>query len=405
MNRLLGMANVRAALCSWMLDIVDNLFFVIVMPLMINEGMFDLKTGGLFVTVALISSAAGGVLAGGLADAIGRRSATTVFISCYSAAMLLMGTVPYSFAGFLVLRVISGFGLGGTWTAAETWIVESVRGSFDRRAVSSYFQMSGGIGYIAGALLASLVIYLAGWRLLFVIAGGLGGWLLWYVWQRGSETLPAELRRPLSARAVDYRPLLAVRLRRSTLIFLISIILLQAASWGIFSQVSVFLAAAETAGGMGVAGQHLPLYMIIYQTGMWLGAYAVRLFNRRPAAVYRLYCLAGFAVYAGFYLAPAAATFVFLFLSGAAMGVHGIVPYMLSLYYRQEIRSRAGGLIYSLGRGIGGVMPYLNTYLIVSCQALRLPFLLIAAVMLLSGLVLSLLPPPPVPRAAESQPG
>jgi MFS family permease len=115
-----------AGFMGWALDGFD--FMVLPLALSAIAATFAVSQGaaGLIVTVSLIVSAFGGILAGYLADRIGRVNTLMITIGLYSVGTFLSGLSP-SYELLLVFRAIQGLGFGGEWAAGAILVSEMSR--------------------------------------------------------------------------------------------------------------------------------------------------------------------------------------------------------------------------------------------------------------------------------------
>ncbi|MGW2339553.1 MFS transporter [Streptomyces sp. NPDC001661] len=130
----------------------------------------------------------GGVIAGRLADRLGRRPVLSGTVLIMSAATCLIGLIPsYNAIGvaapvlLTVCRLAQGLAAGGEYAGAVSFVVEY--GPRQRRGLyASFVSMSVFLGLMAGsaatALLTSVLsadaMHSWGWRLLFLIAVPMG---------------------------------------------------------------------------------------------------------------------------------------------------------------------------------------------------------------------------------------
>jgi len=136
--------------------------------------------------VAIITSAGfggmflGGILGGRIADLVGRKRGLAIFILIYTTASLLNAFV-WDTASLVVLRVMTGIGIGAMTVIANTYISEMFPARVRGKYLASILTI-GLIGIPATALVARIVIPLApwGWRCVFVW-GSLGAVSLCYL--------------------------------------------------------------------------------------------------------------------------------------------------------------------------------------------------------------------------------
>lgn len=177
-----------AGFMGWALDGFD--FMVLPLALSAIAATFAVSQGaaGLIVTVSLIVSAFGGILAGYLADKIGRVNTLMITIGLYSVGTFLSGLSP-SYELLLVFRAIQGLGFGGEWAAGAILVSEMSRPD-QRGRVLGMIQSAWAIGW-GGAVIAYTIVFSLvgpelGWRVLFWL-GILPGLLVLYIRRKVSE--------------------------------------------------------------------------------------------------------------------------------------------------------------------------------------------------------------------------
>jgi MFS family permease len=177
-----------AGFMGWALDGFD--FMVLPLALSAIAATFAVSQGaaGLIVTVSLIVSAFGGILAGYLADRIGRVNTLMITIGLYSVGTFLSGLSP-SYELLLVFRAIQGLGFGGEW-AAGAILVSEMSHPDQRGRVLGMIQSAWAIGW-GGAVIAYTIVFSLvgpelGWRVLFWL-GILPALLVLYIRRKVSE--------------------------------------------------------------------------------------------------------------------------------------------------------------------------------------------------------------------------
>src|SRR5258705_49775 len=76
---------------GWSLDAMDTQMYALVLPTLLAEWSLSKAQGGSLGTVSLLASALGGVIAGHLADRIGRVKVLQISILWFSAFTFLSG--------------------------------------------------------------------------------------------------------------------------------------------------------------------------------------------------------------------------------------------------------------------------------------------------------------------------
>jgi len=158
-----------SSFAGWSLDAYDYMIFTFALTAI--AATFGLNRGqtGLIGTVTLVVSAFGGMLAGLLADRIGRVRTLMVTIGVYSVFTLLSG-FSQSYGQLLLFRALQGLGFGGEWAAGAILIAE-LSDPVQRGRALGWIQSAWAIGW-GLANLAFLVVFSLdhdkqAWRFLF----------------------------------------------------------------------------------------------------------------------------------------------------------------------------------------------------------------------------------------------
>ncbi|MEU9059200.1 MFS transporter [Streptomyces sp. NPDC048430] len=121
------------------------------------------------VTSGVLSMAAGGAVAGPLADRYGRKGVTVVGVLIFGLATAAMGLAT-SIEVLAILRAVACAGLGAVAPAVMTVIADSTPAH--RRAQMVTLTFSGvAVGTVGGGFLASAVIPAYGWPALLALCG------------------------------------------------------------------------------------------------------------------------------------------------------------------------------------------------------------------------------------------
>lgn len=350
-----------ACFLGWALDAMDVQLFAFVIPSLL--GLWGMTKGqaGIIGTSALICSAIGGVLAGGLADRIGRVRVLKIAILWFSLFTGL-SAFTHNFYELLITRSLQGIGFGGEWAAGAVLIGEVVAKEIRGRAVGSV-QAGWPVGYAIAALsywiLYSVMPEHLAWRALFIVGVVPGLLVVWM--RRNIEDSKA------FTDAAAYR-------EKSSMLSTFSLIF----SRGVFK--STALASLMAAGALG--GNYTILtWLVTYLrqtqaltvnlTSIFL---AVNLFGSFCGYVGMAYMSDWLGRRVTFAFSAAAATVTVLIytqlhlplfgllLLGFPLGLFqsGIVSGMGACFtelFPAQIRGTAGGFSYNFGRGIGALVP------------------------------------------------
>jgi MFS family permease len=171
-----------ASFMGWALDAFD--FQVFSLALTAIAATFALSKGqsGLIATVTLVVSAIGGVVAGTLADRIGRVRTLMVTIAVYAIFTFLSGLAP-NYGLLLTFRALQGLGFGGEWAAGAILVAE-VANPVQRGRVLGMVQSAWAIGWGLAVVMYTIIFSLVrpelAWRILFML-GILPALLILYV--------------------------------------------------------------------------------------------------------------------------------------------------------------------------------------------------------------------------------
>ncbi len=150
---------------GWMFDAMDQGMVSGVMAAIGKDWALTTSQLGLLGSIGMLGMALGAALSGMAADRWGRKTVIMWTLIIYGVASGLSGfAVNYSM--LLVLRFVTGFGLGGELPAASTLVSEfSPTRSRGRNVI--FLESFWAWGWIAAALVAYLLIPVYGWRMAF----------------------------------------------------------------------------------------------------------------------------------------------------------------------------------------------------------------------------------------------
>lgn len=350
-----------AAQLGWMLDAMDFLLFIFALRAIQKDFGFADSSMGLLTTVALVASAAGGILFGRLADRIGRVRAMSLSILVYSIATALLATSG-SLWELMLWRTFVGLGMGGEWSSGSVLVAETWPSAHRAKAVG-LMQAGWAIGALAAAGLSALVLEPYGWRVLFVI-GAFPALIALYIRRTIEE--PA-IWRERSARGEAQPAFLTIfrsphTKRTLTATLLSSCVLI--AYWGLTSWLPAFLATPVAEGGAGLTLTKSALWMILIQVGAFFGYTTFGLvadrFGRRPA--FTMFMVGASIVVPSYALLaskPAVLIAVGPLVGYFAHGYFSLFGALLAELFPTSIRATAQGFCYNAGRLASAAAPYL----------------------------------------------
>jgi MFS family permease len=337
---------------------MDFVIYLMAIPALEKEFHFDSRFSGLLATVALLSSAFGGIFFGWFADRVGRTRALSATILIYSFASL--GTATAQDMTQLVLwRTLLGLGMGGEWSAGAALVSESVPAQHRGKAIG-LMQSGWALGYILAAVLAAFILPVLGWRPLFAV-GVTPALLVFWIRRKLKEpevwTARSAGPRPRSW-SLLFSPAYLSRTLRAT--FLAAAVMF--GYWGLFSWLPAFLASSPEKGGAGLTVVKTALWIIPMQLGAFAGyltfGFLSDKLGRRPSVAGFLVVAAILVPIYGFYArSPMTLLFLGPLLGFFGHGYFSVFGALLAELFPTSARAMAQGLCYNCGRALSALAP------------------------------------------------
>lgn len=365
-----GRSAFKAAYLGFALDAFDLL--IVTFALSAIAATFGLSQGqtGLVLTVTLVASAFGGILAGILADRIGRARTLMVTVGVYSLFTLLSG-LAQTYEQLLVFRALQGLGFGGEWATGAALVAEFSKPEHRGRLLG-WVQSAWSLGWALAAIAFTVVFSLAepetAWRILFFL-GTLPALLILYIRAnvRDSdiyvETRRAEQERnpeALASHATEspLRQLFRRDLRKTTLA---SFLLATGIQGGTYLQVTWLPLFLQQARDLSVV--NTGAYLLVMIVGSFVGyassGYVHDWLGRRPT--FALFVTGSIVFLLLYTLIPAGSNTLLLLLSFplgyfAYASYGGFGSYFAELFPTRA-RAAGQGFAYNSGRAVGAFFP------------------------------------------------
>src|SRR5215472_1002667 len=112
-----------AAGLGWMMDAMDFVLYLMAITTLEKEFGFGPAMAGVLASVALLTSSAGGLIFGVLADYLGRAKALMATIFIYSLCSLGTAT-SQNLTQLIIWRALLGLGMGGEWSSGAVLVSE-----------------------------------------------------------------------------------------------------------------------------------------------------------------------------------------------------------------------------------------------------------------------------------------
>ncbi|MDP9381401.1 MAG: MFS transporter [Chloroflexota bacterium] len=415
----LGRGHRRVTLLSglgWMFDAMDIGLLSFVLVVIAREwGLSDRQVGAA-ISAGLFGMFVGAAASGTLADRYGRKPVMLVTLLFYSIATGLTALV-WSYAALLVLRFITGLGLGGELPVASTLVAE-VAPARQRGRLIVLLESFWAYGWILAALIGYLVVPQYGWRIAFVIGALPALYVL--VLRRSLPESPRYLLRQgrreearevaaqfgVTADGVDdtvatppggggLRQLWSGEYSRRTVMLWVLWFGMVFSYYGIFTWLPQILATQENYG-IARSFEFVLIITLAQVPGYFSAAYLVEKWGRKPTLVtYLLGCTVA-ALLFGLRGLGAEASTTELILWGSLvsffnLGAWGVVYGYTPELYPTAIRGSGAGWAAGVGR-MGGILgPYLVGLMLGQGLGTLAVFVMFAAVLLIIAADVALL--------------
>ena len=352
-----GRRTFWACTAGWTLDGMDFMLFPLVIGTLVTVFHSDLKTMGGIVSLTVLCSAAGGWLAGYLADRVGRVRTMQITILLFSVGSLL-SAFAQDLTQLTLCRVLLGVGFGGEAAVAAVTLSEVVVARHRGRAMGFYqssYAVGWGLALLAQALTFSLFTPDVAWRVMFGI-GALPALLIFFI-RRNVEEPPISLaaRKTHTASFVE---VFSASNIRATITGSLLTIGAQGGFYALMTWVPQYLRAERKISILASTPYLMALIFgcwIGYVSGGWLSDR----FGRRP--VFLLFSsAAAMAVYVYTHV-PLTDTEVMILslpLGFFAVGYYSALMACLNEMFPTRVRGAGVGFTYNAGRAVGGLFPF-----------------------------------------------
>jgi MFS transporter, putative metabolite:H+ symporter len=372
---------------GWAADAMEVLLVSFAMPSMKAEWSLSNAQTGLLATAIFIGMLAGALFWGRLADKVGRKVCFMLTIAFYSLFGALSALSP-SFEWFLVLRILTGFGVGGAlpvdYGMYSEYLPPENRG---RRLV--FLEAFWALGSILAAGIAWAVVPSFGWRWMFAFSA-LPGFILiaarsgvpesprfLFTRGRGSEAravlervaaangtaLPeGELSPPPGKAQATSLDLLSPKLRRTTLLLWLVWFMISIGYYGAFTWLPSFFRAK----GFALPSVYLNSFiMALAQVpGYFSAAWLVERWGRRRTLGVYLFASGAFAWLFALATTPATVVGAAIFLSFFALGAWGALYAYTPEAYPTSIRTTGIGAASAMTRIAGAIAPSIGAMVV-----------------------------------------
>lgn len=360
-----------AASLGWGLEFFDiMLVSLLVAPIADHFGVSIAEMGIVF-TAQLIATAVGGVFFGRLADIYGRKRVLTWTIWVFGISTVLCAFAP-TFLVFVLLRIVTGFGVGGEWAVGFSLLNESWNPK-RRGLAGGAVQAAVWFGYAAAIAVTGAVG--DNWRVAFLVGGlpvlaaiwvrvGCPESRQWLALRESQGSTGSGDGAVIDKTAPDPGGLRQLLRPEHLRIVVIGTVVVLGGQYSYYVYSSWMPTYLKDDLGVTPGDAQQILYA---SAGIALVSYLVSgglsdYIGRRPSLIaFALIQLVGFGMFIVFNVNDASVSLVVLsyFVISFGLGYFGIFGAWLGELFPTPIRATATSFAYSIGRGIAAFGPFI----------------------------------------------
>ena len=351
-----------ACLGGWALDAMDAQLYALAIPTLLAIWSMTKGEAGLIGTAALVSSAAGGWIAGILCDRIGRVRVLQITIVWFSLFTFLSG-LTNDFGQLLAARVLQGFGFGGEWAAGAVLMGEVIQARHRGKAVG-LVQSGWSLGYGGAVILYAVIFHFLpkeyAWRALFFV-GVIPALLVIFVRRHVEDPkIYLESKAKIAAgKAFSAWEIFSAPLRGRLALGTLLILGVLGGNYTVLTWLPTYLSQTRHLSIAGAGG-----YLLVNIFGMFCGymasAFVSDAIGRRKTFMLFAVCASiTILVYMFGHLSAAVILPMGWLLGFFQSGILGGTGAFLTELYPTRVRGTAQGFAYNMGRGLGSGFPAL----------------------------------------------
>jgi MFS family permease len=360
-------STLAATFAGWALDGMDVMVYSLTIPTLLVAWRMSPGQAGVLGTSALLSSAAGGWLAGLLADRFGRSRVLQLTIVWFAFFTFLSG-FTHNFWQLLITRGLQGLGFGGEWAVGSVLMGETIRARHRGKAVGtvqSGWAIGWGIAAICYVVLFSRLPAALAWRAMFWV-GILPALLVFYIRRYVPEPEIFQRTRKQqvsSGERSHFLDIFSPQLLRITLLTSLLSLGVQGGYHAITTWLPTFLLASR---GLSVLKTGGNLALVI--SGAFFGyltaaGLADRLGRKRTLVLFAAGSLLTVIAYTYLHTGSRVALLLGFPLGFFASGSFSPVGSFFTELFPSRLRGSGQGFSYSFGRGAGALFPALVGFL------------------------------------------
>ena len=351
---------------GWALDGMDVMAYSFVIPTLMTTWHITGGEAGLLGTAALLISAAGGWIAGLLADRYGRVRILQLTIAWFALFTFLSG-LTNSWWQLLLTRALQGLGFGGEWAVGSVLMGETIRSRHRGKAVGTVqagWAVGWGLAALCYALVFSILPPAIAWRAMFFI-GILPALLVFYIRRNVPEPeVYSKTRQSIMAgQTVNFLEIFRSNLLHITALTSLVAIGAQGGYYAITTWLPTFLKTQRHLSVLNTGG-YLAVVIAGSLAGYLISAHLADWLGRKATLI--LFAVGSFATVVGYAYSPIGNQAMLALgfpLGFFASGVFSPIGAFFTELFPNRLRGSGQGFAYSFGRAIGAIFPTLVGYL------------------------------------------
>jgi MFS family permease len=351
---------------GWALDGMDVMAYSFVIPTLMTTWHITGGEAGLLGTAALLISAAGGWIAGLLADRYGRVRILQLTIAWFALFTFLSG-LTNSWWQLLLMRALQGLGFGGEWAVGSVLMGETIRSRHRGKAVGTVqagWAVGWGLAALCYALVFSILPLAIAWRAMFFI-GILPALLVFYIRRNVSEPeVYSKTRQSIVAgQPVNSLEIFHPDVLHITVLTSLVAIGAQGGYYAITTWLPTFLKTQRRLSVLNTGG-YLAVVIAGSLAGYLISAHLADWLGRKATLI--LFAVGSFATVVGYAYSPIGNHLMLALgfpLGFFASGVFSPIGAFFTELFPNRLRGSGQGFSYSFGRALGAIFPTLVGYL------------------------------------------
>lgn len=344
---------------TYFYDSYDLAILAVAMPAIIKVLNIKLGLGGFLASATMVGAAVGSMIFGVIAENYGRRLAIVLSLIEFGLGTGLI-LVVNTWAGWMVLRFLTGVGIGGVWGPCVALLAKHWAPKYMARA-NSFMLSTFAVGWIVASIIGRFVFRFS-WKYLFLFGMTSIIVALYAMWAIPADKPvrspdPKQEQKKIGLGSIFEKPI-----GKRTLLGTLLNVCQMGGFWGAATWIPTFLVRER-----GLEMTNMTMFLMLLYIGMFIGyqfyGYLGDRLGRKTAI---LLCFAIDCITVPTYLFISDASFLFWFgpIMGAQFGgVFGVTGAYYAELFPEGIRALAGGFCFNVGRLGAVIAPFTVGYI------------------------------------------